>query len=149
LQSYRDAVAALERLSRETDPSRTWQMWAMTDQRVGDAHLALRQENEALASYQRAIVLLRKQLALESQSATRRKLQSGLTKMAFALNSFGYPEKAISFYDEALQLVTDDANIYRSRGTAAFHAGRFDLAIRDLSNAARLDPSDAYTVLWL
>jgi lipoprotein NlpI len=150
LEYYRKSLALAEKLTASKGLGNTWWMLVMTEQRIGDAGVALGLEDETLTAYRRSIDLLRKQVALEPQNAnTRGKLQTNLNKMGFALLAFGKPENALSFYEEALALAPGNSDIYSNRGLAAFHAGRLDAAIDNFATAVRMDPADAYSVLWL
>jgi lipoprotein NlpI len=150
LEHYRKSLALAEKLTAARGLGNTWWIRVMTEQRIGDAGVALGLQNEALAAYRRSIDLLRKQAALEPQDAnTRDKLQMNLGKMGFALLAFGKPENALFFYAEALQVAPGKSGIYRGLGIASFEAGRLDAAIDNLAKAVSMDPADTYAVLWL
>ena len=150
LEYYRESLALAEKLTAIKGLGNTWWMLVMTEQRIGDAGAALALEDESLAAYRRCIDLLRKQVALDPQNANPYgKLQTSLTKMGSALLAFGKPQDAFSFYQEAVQVAAANAGLYRSLGIAAFQAGRLDTAMDNLATAVRMDPADAYSVLWL
>jgi lipoprotein NlpI len=125
-------------------------MLVMTEQRIGDAGLALGLQEETLTAYRRDIDILRKQLAVDPQNANARaRLETNLAKMGFALLAFGNPESALSFYEEALTVAPRNAELQRNRGLAAFQAGRLPAAIENFATAVKLDANNAYSVVWL
>jgi lipoprotein NlpI len=125
-------------------------MRVMTEQRLGESLVALGHEKEAIASYERSIALLRNQIAKDPNNLRwQKRLQDGLGKLASAYLAFGKAENAFRLYDEAVRLAPKDADAYRNRGRAAFHAGRFNVAIENFAAALKLDPKDAYAALWL
>ena len=150
LEYYGKSLALAKKFTSMKGIGDGWRMLVMTEQRIGDSSLALGLQQETLAAYRRGIDILRKQLAVDPQNGNaREKLQTNLAKMGFAQLALGNPEGALSFYEDALTLAPRDAVLHRDRGLAAFQAGRFAAAIESLTTAVKIDPKNAYSVLWL
>jgi lipoprotein NlpI len=58
-------------------------------------------------------------------------------------------QRAIAEYDIAIQLQPDYAEAYFGRGRARFALGKFADAVMDFAQSLKLDPTDAYSALWL
>jgi len=57
--------------------------------------------------------------------------------------------RAVTEYNIALQSMPGYAEAYYGRGRARFALGQFTLAAADFTQSMKLDPTDAYAVLWL
>jgi tetratricopeptide (TPR) repeat protein len=60
----------------------------------------------------------------------------------FALQSRGYPDRALEDYDRALELDSGYADAYNNRGNIHTNWGEFDQAISDYNKAIELRPKD-------
>jgi lipoprotein NlpI len=65
------------------------------------------------------------------------------------LTSKGDYARAIADYSEAVRLNPRYSAGFVGRGLANVYAGALPKALADLSQAAELDPKDAYTALWI
>jgi lipoprotein NlpI len=101
---------------------------------LGDAHRHNGDFNEAIVDYQQAI-------NIESRHADA---YDGLAMAYFAK---GDPSDTIASYDQATAIDSTDSWAYVARGVADLYAGLPALA--DLQQAENLDPTYAYTALWI
>jgi lipoprotein NlpI len=58
-------------------------------------------------------------------------------------------ERAIVEYDIAIKLKPDYAEAYFARGRAHFALAQFAAAVTDFNQSLKLEPTDAYSALWL
>ena len=61
-----------------------------------------------------------------------------------AKSQLEHPEAAISDYDAAIRLNSEDVSAYNNRGVAKSRLGKYFEAISDYDEAIRLNPEDAY-----
>jgi CHAT domain-containing protein/tetratricopeptide (TPR) repeat protein len=118
----------------------------------GDALSELQRYEEAVTSYEKALELQPHDpkvwdnyrialLALLESSRYEVWYKRG--RKLFDLNRY---EEAISCYNKALKIKSDDSNIWYNRGNALLHWGRYGDAIASYDSALALDP--LYIVAW-
>ena len=150
LKFYRTSAGLSQQILSWAPPAETWWMQVMTEQYLGDAFIALGRESDAVAAHEQSVAIARRQVAQDPKDPrAQKRLQAALGKLASAYLAFGKAENAFRAYDEAVRLAPEDADAYRNRGRAAFHARRVTAAIDDFAAAVKLDPKDAYAALWL
>ena len=67
----------------------------------------------------------------------------------YAYSAKGEYDRAIKDYDRAIRLNSDDANVFIVRGVANFLRANPSQAVIDLRKSSQLNPTNAYSVLWL
>ena len=94
------------------------------------AHSFLKQDNQAIADYDRAI-------QLNPDYAT------AYNNRGLSYSNKGDEDRAIADYDRAIQLNPDYATAYNNRGISYKNKGDYDRAIADYDRAIQLNPDDA------
>jgi len=67
----------------------------------------------------------------------------------YAYSAKGEYDRAIQDYDRAIRLNSDDASVFIVRGVANFLRANPSQAVIDLRRSSKLNPTNAYSVLWL
>lgn len=67
----------------------------------------------------------------------------------YAYSAKGEYDRAIQDYDRAIRLNSDDASVFIVRGVANFLRANPSQAVIDLRRSNKLNPTNAYSVLWL
>jgi tetratricopeptide (TPR) repeat protein len=67
----------------------------------------------------------------------------------YAYSAKGEYDRAIKDYDRAIRLNSKDANLFIVRGVANFLRANPSQAVIDLRRSSKLNPTNAYSVLWL
>ena len=67
----------------------------------------------------------------------------------YAYGAKGEYDRAIEDYDRAIRLNSDDASVFIVRGVANFLRANPSQAVIDLRRSSKLNPTNAYSVLWL
>jgi lipoprotein NlpI len=86
-----------------------------------------------------------------SASGCRQSADDAVThyKQGFALQLKGEYDRALDQYNQALERNPAHALSLKNRGRIYFYRGDFGRAAADLQQGLRLDPTNAYVVIWL
>ena len=119
---------------------------------TGDALTAQGDLPAALASYQAGLAIDDRLVKSDPGNAGwRGDLALLHSKIGYELFALGRTQEALDDFDAATKIGSpkNAANIYRGRALAKLYADDAAGAADDAATAAKLDPTDAYSALWL